>query len=162
VKNYRINKALALLLLFFSSTGSLGSQRHPNPSVEVDGEVRSKETFVVRIVAGGEPITFCQRLNVTVRTPKGLESAPRVVEVEKFDPHKKKWFTYTANLPDIGLAFSPASLKPQESHESKVQVESPADYRLKLTYLEGDLKPNCPELGKRQKRAVSQVIHVRQ
>ncbi len=97
-----------------------------------------------------------------IATPKGLESAPRPVEVEKRDETKGKWFRYTANLPDIGVAFEPVLLTAGESRSFRLQVESPGDYRLILRFLREHARAVCPAVGKRWRTVVSKEIHVRQ
>jgi hypothetical protein len=160
VKNYPSSKIVSLFLLCLLCMGVGLARGHRRPHVEIVGSVHLKEPFTVRIVAGDNPIAFCQRLNVSIPTPHGLEDAPRLVDVEKLDEDKNKWFRYTGSLPDVGVAFSPVTLLSLESRDSRIQIGSAGDYRFKLRYLEGNLRPSCPKLGKRQKEAVSQVIHV--
>jgi hypothetical protein len=159
VKNYRINSLL--LLLFLLGTASEFSQGNRHPRVEIPGEVRSKEPFVVQIVSGERPITFCQRINVSIPTPSGIEDAPRPVDVEKLDTNKR-WVAYTANLPDIGVAFSAVSVGPHQHRNFLYRVESPGDYRFTLRYLEANEPTTCPNPGKSQKKVFSQTLHVRQ
>jgi len=160
VKNCRINNLLALLFCLLEAANGF-SQGHKRPHVEIVGEVRAKEPFVVRIVSAEKRITFCQRLNVSIPTPGGLEDAPRPVDVEKLLTDKR-WVAYTANLPDIGVAFSVVALESHEHRDFRLRVESPGDYRLTLRYREGDDAPTCPDPHKSQKKLVSQIIHIRQ
>lgn len=161
VKNYPSSNPLFVLLVgvCFMATGV--GQAPDRPHLEVAGDIRPKEPFVVRVVSDKQSVTFCERLNVSVRGASGLESAPRGVEIEKLDK-QKKWLPYTANLPDMGVAYSTSTIKPHEPRAFRLQVESAGDYRFIFDYLDGDATPNCPKLGKHQKRVVSRAVIVRE
>jgi hypothetical protein len=159
VKNCRINNLLALLFCLLGVASGF-SQDDRRPRVETVGEARAKVPFAVRIVSAEKRITFCQRLNVSIPTPSGLEDAPRPVKVEFLSD--ERWYVDTSNLPDVGVAFSAVSLGPHEHRDFRLMLESPGDYRFTLRYREGDEATTCPDPHKRQKRVVSQIIHVRQ
>jgi hypothetical protein len=159
VKNHR-NKIIAALLILTLTNISFASDHNSHPHIQVIGEPTSQEPFTIRIVAGTKPITFCLRLNVSIHTPDGLESAPRPVQIEQFDQNKNRWFLDNSGLPDIGVAFSPVLLNPNESRDFRLQVWAAADYRLKLFYESGATRMDCPLPSKRGKIAISPVIHV--
>ena len=159
VETCQINNLLVLLFCLLGTASGI-SQDHRHPRVEIVGEVRAKVPFVVRIAAAEKLITFCQRLNVSIPTPSGREDAPRPVKVEFLSG--RRWFVDRSNLPDIGVAFSAVSLEPHEHRDFRLILELPGDYRFTLRYREGDEATTCPDPQKRQKKVVSQIIHVRE
>jgi hypothetical protein len=149
---------LILLGLIFVGAGA-APQHSSRPRVELVDAVHTHQPFTVRIVSGMKPVAFCLRLNVSIRTANGLEDAPRPVDIEAFDAIKKKWFLDTSNVPDIGIAFSPVVLQPNQSRTFRLLVDSAGDYRFKLRYTEDVLQPSCP-LGKNHKTAASPTVHI--
>jgi len=155
-KRYQMNKICMSLLGCLAGLSQTSQAQHPH--LEIVGEARAKQVFVIRIVGAEKPIAFCERLNVAIPTDSGLEDAPRPVQVEKWDEHRHKWFLDTSNLPDLAVAFSSVSILPGTHKDFLLRVESSGNYRFILRYVEGEQQQPCPELRGHKHKIESSIM----
>lgn len=148
--------AAVLICIFLTSFAD--GRANSRPFVSVNGPIHLGEFLAIQVEAGDKPVTYCERLLITVKTDAGIEDAPRGFDVEYLD--NGKWILDTSGIPDVNPMYNMVHLPSGGVKRYRLRIFEPGVYRFRLRYTASH-ESGCPLTKAASKSVLSDPMEIK-